>query len=135
MRESIEQQEAVKAWRDAAVADGWEIAPTYGNHEPVTSAASMTREGFKAMVLTRENLNPDLPKPICKFNVSAWAPDGIAIRVKFPYNWENIKAEVTTCPVCNRTSIPTIRVGFANRSCDECAPELRKRIERPGWTS
>jgi hypothetical protein len=135
MRESPEQQRKVVEWRDAAVADGWSIAPTYAPTETIEQSATLEKDGFKAQILTRDNVNPrSSPNKICEYTIFAWGPDRLSVRITFPYDWERIKASLTTCPECKRAGIPTERVGFANRVCAECAPALRKRIETPGWT-
>jgi len=42
----------IEQWRDAAVADGWSIKPTYQS-EVVEQAASLERDGFHAQVIAR----------------------------------------------------------------------------------
>src|SRR6185437_538235 len=42
---------AARQFRDAAVADGWSIAPTYGDSESVERAAKLRRDDFTMMIL------------------------------------------------------------------------------------
>src|SRR5271157_489350 len=77
------------AWRDAAVANGWSIVPTYGDHEPVKRAARLEREGFTCQILTRDN-STEVRKYAFEASVSVWAPDGLSILVPNVYDWNAV---------------------------------------------
>lgn len=124
------QLSAVVAWREAAIADGWTAEPTYPNHEPVSSASSLKREGYLASILTREK-DTGKWKFQCKVNV--WGPDRLAIKVPVVYDWALISTSQRRCNYCNANDIETHQVGFTGRACSACLPEQRKRQEFPGW--
>jgi hypothetical protein len=131
---SLDHIESVRQFRDAAIADGWEIKPTYGAHEGQDSAASLTRDGYKMIILTRDKTSENRKwKYVASIDI--WGPDGISIATPELYDFDAIKHGVTTCPVCGATGVKTVRVAFANRACEACAPELRKKLERPGWNN
>lgn len=117
------------AWRDAAVADGWSIQPTY-DHESVDRAWRLGREGFKALGLTRPGNERELP---CA-SVHVWGPDGLAVRPPPVYDWPAIVAGARTCSACGTVDVETQRFSFAGRCCAACRPEMARRYEQPGWS-
>lgn len=122
-------------WRAAAIADGWELKPTYG-YEDVSRAASLERDGFKAMVLTRDPAPATKHLAECRrheYTLNIWGPDGLAIAASYPYSWEKIQAGTLKCMDCGKTVDKTQRVGFAGRVCAACLPAAKKRDEYPGW--
>ena len=119
---------AALAWREAAIADGWESRPTY-QHEDELSAFRLTREGFVIQGLAR----PATATTVGSGELSGWGPDGLHIPVGETYDWNALKLAVETCGYCARYPVKTARVGFAGRSCEECLPTMRARIETPGW--
>lgn len=124
--------EAVRAFRDAAVADGWSIEATYGKHEPLERAAKLHRDGFVMRILTRDNTDRGYRKKY-EAEVNIWGPDGMAITPPKEYSFAAISDGVLTCGECKKTGVKTQLVGFANRACSDCAPALRAVIEKPGW--
>ncbi len=125
----IANMERVKRFRDAAVADGWDIAPTYGEHESVDRAAKLHKGGFTMMVLTREKVG----KWNYEAQVSLWGPDGLGITPPVEYDWQAIQDGIHVCYNCRKHVEKTQRYSFAGRCCEECLPEMRKQHERPGW--
>ena len=121
--------EAAAAWRDAAVADGWSVQPTYGAHEGVERAAKLTRDGFVAQVITRTKVG----KWLYEASVSVWGPDGLAVAPPNAYDWSAIVAATKRCSYCKAPDVETERVGFAGRCCAACLPAVRQCVERPGW--
>lgn len=121
------------AWRDAAIADGWSIEPTYGASEPVERAARLRREGFSAQILTRLPVEGDRNQQYTDGSVHLWGPDGLAVNPGRTYDWAKLNAGLTTCSACKATDVPTERVGFAGRVCAACLPAQRRAIETPGW--
>jgi len=118
--------ESVRAWRNAAVADGWHIEPTY-QHESADRAARLRHpEGFIAQVVTREKGLVDL---------HIWGPDGLAINPYQTYDMDRIRAGIRVCMECHAHDVDTQRVGFAGRVCINCLPAARKSHEFPGWTN
>ncbi len=124
--------DAARAFRDAAAADGWSIAPTYGASESVERAASLERDGFKMMVMARTS--GEGAKWRYEAKISIWGPDGLAIKPPNEYDFSAIAASLRRCNYCPATDVDTQRVGFAGRCCEACLPEQRKRVEYPGWT-
>jgi hypothetical protein len=123
---------AAEAFRDAAADDGWSINPTYGS-EGIERASKLEREGFKMLILTRDNSDK---KGNWKHEakVSIWGPDGLAIKPPETYDFAEIKARTRRCLYCKAENVDTQRVGFAGRCCEKCLPEQRAKIETPGWT-
>lgn len=122
----------LRAWRDAAIADGWKIAPTY-DHEPVERACHLMREGFVVSMLLREPRNGERWPVV---SISAWCPKGISLdfALRTTYDWPSLIAATRTCPVCGTKDVDTVRVGFANRSCAACRPAVAAKIEVGNWT-
>lgn len=129
-----EHLEGVRQWRDAAVADGWAIEPTYGDHESVDRAARLSREGFTCQILTRDNSDKG-GKWKAEADINVWGPDGLAVKVPAFYSWEALTAALSRCSACKATNVKTTRVGFAGRVCEACLPEQRRRVETPGWNN
>jgi hypothetical protein len=126
---------AVQHWRDAALADGWSIAPTYGDHEPVESAARLTRPGgWVVQVLSRDRRETGRGKAF-EATIHAWGPDGLAVTPPPIYDFAAMQSGLRTCLACGATDVATQRVNFAGRVCITCLPEQRRLTERPGWTS
>jgi len=124
--------QAVRAYRGAAIADGWRAEPTYPQHEDLDRATSLAKDGFVMRVLAR------VKKPGEKWKyetrVSIWGPDGLAIPAIAPYDWARIQSGVTSCEHCGATNVPTERFYFAGRACTSCLPGLRAKYERGNWT-
>ena len=121
---------AAMQFRLDAEADGWSVGPSYG-HEPVEHAFRCTRDGFVISGLTRPGSEKFLPTG----SINAWGPDGVSINpipIVYP-GFDAIKALVRHCPECGSDDVDTVRIAFANRACANCAPALRKKLEKPGW--
>lgn len=114
--------DAVRAFRDAAVADGWEISPTYRS-ESQDRVAHLVRDGFVMMIVTRDEYEA---------SVSIWGPDGLHIKPPSVYDWQAIQDRVNTCNECGAKG-PTVRFSFAGRCCNTCLPGMREKYEKPGW--
>jgi len=123
------QFEAAAAFRDAASADGWVVGPN-SPPEDVSSWSRGEKEGFVFQILTRQNVG----KWKYQAKVSMWGPDGLVIAPPDKYDWQAIKAAVTSCNYCGAAGVAVFRVGFAGRCCDACMPTVRPKVERPGWT-
>jgi len=136
--------DAVRAWRDAAIADGWQVQPTYPAPDPVPGpefgpnayrgeamerACTLRRAGYTVHVITRTNVG----KWKFEAKLSAWCPDGMAIGLPREYDLAAIVSAVRRCNYCKRENVDTERVGFAGRYCATCLPTVRKRVEYPGW--
>jgi hypothetical protein len=127
-----QQVERATKFRDAAVADGWSIEPTYEGSEDVSRAAKLRRDGFVMSVLTRTPTD----KPYQNYyegSVSIWAPDGMSVKTPNEYSYEAIVAGVRTCNECGATDVETHRFSFAGRCCAKCLPAARRVAEPPGW--
>lgn len=137
MRSEKEQKalhEEVVAFRDAAVADGWSIEPTYGEHESVDRASRLKKDGFLMMILTRTPVEGDFFRHRYESEVSIWGPDGLCIAPPSKYDMEEIRRGLRICEECHATDVETFRVSFAGRCCAKCLPAARKIHEYPGWT-
>jgi hypothetical protein len=120
----------VRAWRDAAIADGWASAPTYGERESIDRACKMMRDGFVATCITREKAG----SWAYEASLSVWGPDGKSIRLRGPnYNFDEILAGLRSCNNCGATDVETHCYSFAGRCCAACLPAMREKSERPGW--
>lgn len=123
--------EVVRTWRDAAVADGWE--ETDMDNDPRRRRSKLTRDGFVAHTVTRDN--SDKPGAKHEAKVSVWGPDSLAVSVPTIYSFDALVANTRRCSSCRKRDVETHRVGFAGRVCVECLPEQRKRVETPGWNN
>lgn len=126
-----ELHESIEQWRKDAIADGWKAEPTYTT-ESIESSTSLFKDGFYALVVTRA---PDSHRKYWNCRLNIWGPDGCAIeeRFYFPYRMGKLQHGLTSCEVCHTTGNKTVKVGFANRCCEHCAPNLRKKIEVGRW--
>lgn len=111
------------AWREAAMADGWQSAPTY-SHEDELRAFRLTRDGFVVQGLAR----PADDKTLGVGEISCWGPDGMSIPAGEFYDWAAIKAGIETCHYCGAHPVKTERVAFAGRACAECGPKERAKL-------
>lgn len=128
----IKRLTAAAKWREDAVSDGWSIQPTYSGHEPVTSTARLTKDGFTALILTRDHGN----KLRYRYEVSIrlWGPDSLCIDPPDTYpGFEVIKSLLKKCGYCSSFVEEVHRVSFAGRCCATCLPAMQKKLERPGW--
>jgi hypothetical protein len=130
---NIEDLESVRQWVADAVVDGWSIEATY-RVESVERAATLVKDGYKALVLMRDNSNETGRRWKYEAQVSAWAPDRMAISVPRHYDFALIEKAVRRCGECGAKDVDTQRVGFAGRACVACLPAARKKYEFPGWT-
>lgn len=125
---------AVTQYREAMLADDWSQEPTYPNTEPVERAARLTRDGYVCLMLCRDKRGEVRPRRWdAETQISFWGPDAMAIDTPQLYSWDKIRAGLRTCLYCDRTDVDVRRVGFAGRCCATCYPEVRSRVERPGW--
>lgn len=124
---------ATQAWRDAAVADGWSVEPTYGDHEPVESAAKLTRQGWVCLILTRTKEAGR--KWRFEAEVSVWAPDRLRVETPAFYDFEALVAGTRVCSACKAADVETQRFSFAGRCCAACRPEMARQTEQGNWTA
>ncbi len=126
--------DAVVAWREAAIADGWDHEPSYGGHESEDRACRLKRNGFVVLIISRKplSLTMDTGRWLAEAQVNAWGPDGMAIRVPDVYDGACFSVAVETCGYCGASSVTTERVGFAGRACPDCAPKERAKLP-PNW--
>ena len=124
-----------REFRDAALADGWDISPIYDT-ESQDDAAELTRDGWKMFVFARADFA----------EVDIWGPDGLAIHFppdltlvdEFPPEWSEysmgkLEKYLCYCEYCNSHNIETSRIGFAGRCCAKCLPAQKVKQEYPGW--
>ena len=126
------EYDRVVAFRMAAIADGWTLAPTY-EHEPAESHATMSSDGFKAHVKAR--IKQPGEKWKYETEVSLWGPDGLHIPTPEVYSMDTLVEALRVCPKCKAKDVDTVRYSFAGRCCNVCLPEMRRRHEYPGWAS
>jgi hypothetical protein len=122
----------VSAFREAAIADGWEAQPGSAA-ELIEDYAHLSKEGFKMHTMSRRLVNSKF-----KFQASVhiWGPDGWAIGLLGPiYNWDEIKAGVRRCNECGAEDVETERYSFAGRCCAGCRPKMAAQHERGNWTA
>jgi hypothetical protein len=118
------QAREVAAWRDAAVADGWTIQPTY-EREPVERAFRLRRDGWVASGLLR----PNTGKWKWCAKVDVWGPDGLRVPLPGPvYDWPALQAAVRSCEHCGAADIEPHRYSFAGRACETCAKRLEAAL-------
>jgi len=125
--------EAVTAWREAAIADGWTSEPTYGDREPEQSAARLRHpEGFVAQTIARE-FPPERSRYRYSASVNVWGPDGMSVIPPNTYDMAAIRGALRTCENCRATDVDTVRFSFAGRCCQKCRPAMAAKFEYPGW--
>jgi hypothetical protein len=125
--------EWAKGFRDDAIADGWNIEKTYEN-ESVDSASTLTKNGFKMLVITRNHQSPVIrTQRVIQGSVNIFGPDGLAIESPVKYSWELIEKGLHKCCFCKADGKKTVKVGFTNRVCEDCLPKAKKKFETPGW--
>jgi hypothetical protein len=123
----------VRAWVEAAVADGWTRTATYP-HESIERACTLRREGWQALVLMRETALSSLPgKWRYETDIHLWGPDRLAVEPGDVYDWQRLQRELRHCYACGARDVDTQRVGFADRVCAGCLPGMKAKIETPGW--
>lgn len=122
---------AATAWREAAIADGWDAKPSYAS-EAMDRMCKLERDGFVVRVASRTQMG----KWKYQADVCGWAPDGLQIRLPTVYtDFELIKQQVRHCSDCNKDDVDTFRVSFAGRVCASCLPAAQKAREYPGWSN
>ena len=84
----LSKLEADIAFRDAAISDGWVAKPTYGNHEPMESHATLKKEGFVMHAKCRKK--PEGERWKAETGITIWGPDGLQIDVPTEYDWNEI---------------------------------------------
>src|SRR5574343_282344 len=93
--------DAVHAYRQAAIDDGWSCEPTYPGGEDMTSAARLTRDGFVMSILSRDNTGKGYRKRY-ECDVSIWGPDKLSLIPPQAYDFEKIKAGLGVCGHCKQ---------------------------------
>jgi hypothetical protein len=120
----------VRAFRDAAVADGWMIMPRY-EYESVDSSSYLEREGFHVAMVTRTR--SPLENYQYEASIHIWGPDGLAVEVPEYYAMEAIREGLRRCRWCRQLVEQTVRVSFATRVCEACRPAAQQQLEYRGW--
>lgn len=115
------------AWREDAMADGWQSAPTY-SHEPEATAFRLTKDGWIAQGLAR----PAADDSVGAGTISCWAPDGMHVPTTEIYDWWRLERAAKTCEFCHAFPVETKRVAFVNRACLTCEPIESAKLE-PNW--
>lgn len=124
----------VKEWTDAAIKDGWKSFPTY-DHEPIEQAMRLVKGEYIASAIMRPaNKKPHWAIKKDEASLHLWKDKGLTgIKPPFPYSMEAIKVNEKICDKCQKPSSELHHVGFANKSCNECLPTMKKELEYEGW--
>jgi hypothetical protein len=120
-------------FRNDAIRDGWSIEPTYAG-ESENRSCTMKRDGYTMMIITRDS-GDETNAYRYGSSVAIWGADGLGIEPSFPYNFKTIVDGTKKCDFCHATVEKTFRVAFANRSCKDCLPAAKAKLERAGWCS
>jgi hypothetical protein len=118
-------------FRDDAERDGWVKTPTYGT-ESVERASSLSKDGFKMLILTRDNSADGRGKKY-EATVNIWAPDRLSVNTPQFYDFNELVRRTRVCSKCNAKDVDTERYSFAGRCCSACLPAMRTATEQPGW--
>lgn len=121
--------EAMLAYREAALADGWSLQWMEGD-EKTASYSKHFKDGYCMHILSRSQ---GKHKYKYEAKASLWCPQGIAIRAPETYDWQKIVEGTTRCHECGATGVKTVRVAFANRVCEPCLPAAKAKYEYRGW--
>ena len=127
------EYDAVVAFRDAALADGWSIEPTYKNGEAAESYGTLFRDGFTMHAKAR--VKDVGEKWSYEAEIVLWGPDGLCIPTPRVYSMDTLIKSLRVCPKCKTEDVETVRYSFAGRCCKACLPEMQRKQEYPGWTS
>ena len=131
-----EDVEAVRRFMAAAIADGWDHTPTYGESEPESSACKLTRDGFVVSTISRDARADRWGHPLnCEASVHAWGPSGLSIKLgswDYP-GFEWFVSGQRRCNLCKAEDVDTFRYSFAGRACAACLPKAKAEYEKPGW--
>lgn len=119
----------VARYREAAVADGWSMRPTFGC-ESIEGAATLEKDGFTMQTIARP---PASPGGWYHASINIWGPDRLAVKPPDEYSMEAIRAGLRCCHYCDVTDVDTQRVSFAGRCCAGCVDQQRRVLEQPGW--
>jgi hypothetical protein len=117
----------VRAWVEAAVADGWTRTASTGG------LCDLNRGQWSALVITRVLAGFLGVSPRYQAIIHLWGPDLLAVDPGEVYDWARLQRGLRHCYACGAMDVPTQRVGFADRVCAACLPALKARIETPGW--
>lgn len=126
----IAQFEKIKKFKEKAIADGWECTATYPDHESIERACTLTKDGFKMLILLRDKKDGKFKYETC---ISLWGSDGLGLEVPDEYSFEDIKLNTFKCMLCGAKNVDTFKVAFAGRVCKNCLPEANKKYEFKGW--
>lgn len=129
----IKKFEAVEAFRDAAIADGWHAEPTYEG-EAFERASRLTRDGYVMQVITRDNKDKGY-RVRYDCSVHIWGPDGLSLKRPAEYSMIAIEQSANTCLICEGVFEQTFRYNFAGRACAGCLPKAKAETEKPGWNN
>jgi hypothetical protein len=124
--------ERVRAFVDAAVADGWSREATYTPSESIDRASKLKRDGFVIQVIARDNPEHEGAYRY-EASLNGWGPDGMVIRLPNDYDMEAIRAAVSRCSLCEKAADKTYRYSFAGRCCEACLPAAKAAHEKHGW--
>jgi hypothetical protein len=119
-----------QAYREAAVADGWSVRPTYDGHEAVERAATLERDGWVMHIIAR---TPRDDTELPSASVCIWAPDKAQIRPPLTYDFAAMVAATKVCIACKSEGVETRRLAFASRVCAACEDDYRRTHMGPGW--
>lgn len=118
-------------FRDDAERDGWVKTATYGS-ESIERTSSLSRDGFKMMVLTRDNSADGRGKKY-EAAVHLWGPDRLSIPTPRFYDFNELVRLTRVCTKCKAEDVETERYSFAGRCCSACLPKMKAATEQPGW--
>jgi len=145
-------------WRKNALADGWIEKPggpwgpqaqphlrddvfgqfqTTGERRPGDRAILLKKDDWSVWLVDRD-LSDINQKPTGKrelYTIS-WYDNGQSNSGPVPekYSIEDLEKLRNKCNYCGSTDKPVKHIGFAGKVCGDCdTPELRNKVEFPGW--
>jgi hypothetical protein len=161
INEVITEKHAHKDFIDAAIADGWTVQEgPWGYAENHERSVTLTKHfpklnGSVLMWLTHRNIGnmvwSDTERRWVNTyreegwfaGVEAWhKPDtggdrGLSVQLNDVLanglDEDFWFALAHTCDNCGKVVEHLNHIAFANKACDECAPGMRQKMERPGW--
>lgn len=125
-----EKLDAVRRWRDAAVADGWSQEAMYGPYEDVDRVARLRKDGWVAQVFMRV-----YDTGYIHANVTIWGPDNLQVTVPPIYSMEALVKNLRKCLNCGAEDVDVVSYSFAGRCCKACFPELARKTMSGNWAS
>ena len=111
-------------WRDALIADGWDVEAIRGEYRPDVSLR-FKRDVWQIELYRRcDSMAQD---------IMCWGPDRLALKLPESYNFAQMEDNLLLCGRCGEYVEEITRLGFSERVCRLCWGLYLAEVEYPGW--